>query len=74
MIKKHLFSAFTLQAAYKKGFKEGSKLWRYGFIVVVLFRILKWLFTKAQPVVVDEYELAPGEYTVVVDKQSKGKK
>jgi|GEM_PF-6124375 hypothetical protein len=73
-MKKKLLSAFTLRSIYKKGFKKGSTFWRIGFYVAVVFKILKWLFSKPQPEKIDEFELAPGEYTLSVKDDSKNKK
>ncbi|MFN8015061.1 MAG: hypothetical protein U0R17_00430 [Acidimicrobiia bacterium] len=69
MLKNKLLSAFTLQTAYKKGFRNGSKFWQFSFIVVLIFKILKWLFKRPNPQKIDEYELSPGEYKVVVNEK-----
>ena len=74
MIKKKLLSAFTLRAAYKKGFKQGSLMWKVGFFVAIAFKIFRWFFAKPSPTPVEEYELAPGEYRVVVDQAKESKK
>ena len=74
MAKKTLLSAFTLSALYKKGFKGGSLVWKIWFFVVIIFKVLRWFFSRPKPVPVEEYELSPGEYRIVVkDDDVKGK-
>ena len=69
-----MLSAFTLRAAYKKGFKQGSIFWKVGFFVAVAFKIFRWLFAKPLPTPVEEFEISPGEYRIVVNDSEKTKK
>ncbi len=73
-MKKRLFSVFALRTMFIKGFKNGSTFWRYGFYFSLIFKILKWLFSKPAPQKVDEFELHPGQYTINVTKNNKIRK
>lgn len=66
---KKLISTWSLKTAYKKGFKGGSTIWTYWFAVVVIFKIVKFLFAKPAPKVIDQYDLEPGEYKVTVNEK-----
>ena len=72
-MKKKFVSAFTLRAIYKKGFTNGSTVWRYCFYLALVFKLLKWLFSKPSPEVIEEFELLPGQYSVTVKEKSKRK-
>lgn len=76
-VKKKILRALSLKTVYKKGFKQGSTFWRFGFYVAVAVKIVRWLLSKPSPSRLEEYELAPGEYKVVVkdvdDKKACGK-
>lgn len=48
--------------------KDGSRFWRGFFWFSLTFKIIKWLFRKAQPKVDQTIELAPGEYSIQVDR------
>ena len=67
-------SIFALHAIYKKGFSNGSTFWRYFFYFTLIFKILKWLFAKPQPHKIDEFELEPGEYKLVMKENLKKNK
>ena len=73
-MKKKFLSFFTLSQAYKKGIRGGSVFWRYGFFIGILFKILKWIFSKPAPEKIQEYELAPGEYKITVSENEKSRK
>lgn len=54
---------------FKKAFtKGGSRFWRGFFWLSLAIKIIKWLFKKAQPKVDQSIELAPGEYSIKVDR------
>lgn len=70
MVKKKILRALSLKAVYKKGFKQGSAFWKFGFYIAIIFKVIKWLLAKPSPSRLDEYELSPGEYKVIVTDQS----
>lgn len=54
---------------FKKAFtKGGSKLWQSFFWLSLIIKVIKWLFKKADPKVERSIELAPGEYSITVDR------
>ena len=52
---------------YKKAFNNGGSLiWRGFFWISIIFKVVKWLFKKAQPKTDQQIDLEPGEYHIVV--------
>lgn len=66
-----LFSFLTSGKAFRKGFREGKTLWRYGFFFGLTIRAIKFLFSKPEPKTFQQYDLEPGEYRVVVKEHKK---
>lgn len=66
-----MFYKFSLGHAFDKGIRKGNIFYRYLFIFIIVFRIVKWLFSKSKPQPLQEYELSPGEYRVVVTENGK---
>lgn len=66
-----LFSKYSLSYAFNKGIRKGNIFYRYLFVFIVVIRIVKWLFSRSEPVKIQEYDLAPGEYRVVVEENEK---
>ena len=56
---------------YKKAFGKNTKgksfIWRSFFYISVTVKVIKWLFSKAQPKVDQQIDLEPGEYKIKVD-------
>ncbi len=61
-----LFSKLSLGHAFKMGIRKGNIFYRYWFILIIVVRIVKWLMARSKPVTIEEYELSPGEYRVVM--------
>jgi len=52
-----------------EGFRGGSKKWKFLFYFGLAIRIIRFITSKAQPKVIDQYDLEPGEYKLVVSDE-----
>ena len=64
-----LLSQFTLAQAYKKGIRGGSRIWKYGYLLGVTIKTIKYFTSKAEPKTFEQYDLEPGEYRVIVKEE-----